>query len=555
METLIQQCRQCQKNFPISSEDQEFFKKMEVPPPTLCPEDRMQRRLMFRNERNLYHRKCDLSGRAIISYISPDKPYKVYDQKEWWSDKWDPRDYGRGFDFNRPFFDQFNDLLLVTPYPHVISASDIQEANCLYTNFAGNNKNCYLIFDSDFNEDCQYSNVLKHSKNCLDCSYVSYSELLYECMDCHNCYNLKYSQDSTDCFDSLFLKNCSGCKNCIACVNLRQQEFCIFNKKYSKEDYEKFLRENDLGDQKVIKKLQEEFEKHVKIFPVKYNHSVLTENSNGDYLKNTQNVSYSFNMGMCRDCKYSDSLYHANDCMDTSSFGEKIELVYESTTVGVNSNKIRFSNCIVNDSYDVTYSFNCHSAKNIFGCANMKRGTYCILNKEYTKEDYETLVLKIIEHMKKTGEWGEFFPPSLSPFSYNETVAQEYFPLSKEEAFKKGYCWKEEESVNTYQGQTIQIPAKISDLSDSVLGQILTCKESGKFYKLTPHELQFYRQMNLPAPLLCPNQRHLNRMQKRNPRKLWDRACQNCNSSIRTTYAPDRPEKVLCEACYLNTVY
>ena len=31
--------------------------------------------------------------------------------------------------------------------------------------------------------------------------------------------------------------------------------------------------------------------------------------------------------------------------------------------------------------------------------------------------------------MKKTGEWGEFFPSSISPFGYNETVAMEYYPI------------------------------------------------------------------------------------------------------------------------------
>jgi len=39
-------------------------------------------------------------------------------------------------------------------------------------------------------------------------------------------------------------------------------------------------------------------------------------------------------------------------------------------------------------------------------------------------------VPKIIEHMQKMGEWGEFFPSSLSPFGYNETVAEEYYPIN-----------------------------------------------------------------------------------------------------------------------------
>ncbi|QQR54685.1 hypothetical protein IPG41_05870 [Candidatus Peregrinibacteria bacterium] len=237
MTALEKICRVSTKPFIITDEDQAFYAKIDVPLPTLCPEERMRRRMIFRNERNLYHRKCDLTGRELISNISPEKPYKVYDQKEWWGDRWDPLSYGKDFDFNRPFFEQFDELLRQVPLPHVVSASDIVEMNCVYTNYAGNNKNCYLVFDSDFNEDCLYGNVIKHSRSCVDCSYVLQSELLYQCVDCQNCYNLKYSQDCTNCFDSAFLKNCTGCKNCFGCVNLQQKEFHIFNQAYSKEEY------------------------------------------------------------------------------------------------------------------------------------------------------------------------------------------------------------------------------------------------------------------------------------------------------------------------------
>ena len=49
----------------------------------------------------------------------------------------------------------------------------------------------------------------------------------------------------------------------------------------------------------------------------------------------------------------------------------------------------------------------------------------------------------IIAHMKETGEWGEFFPATLSPHGYNETVAQDYFPLSKQDVEKRGWYWRE----------------------------------------------------------------------------------------------------------------
>src|SRR3989304_5531969 len=108
-------CAVSGKPFEITQEDIAFYEKVGVPLPTLCPEERQRRRLAFRNERKLYHRKCDFTGKEIISTYSPEKPYKVYDNDIWYSNKWNPLDYGRDFDFSRPFFQQFNELLIVVP--------------------------------------------------------------------------------------------------------------------------------------------------------------------------------------------------------------------------------------------------------------------------------------------------------------------------------------------------------------------------------------------------------------------------------------------------------
>lgn len=54
--------------------------------------------------------------------------------------------------------------------------------------------------------------------------------------------------------------------------------------------------------------------------------------------------------------------------------------------------------------------------------------------------------------MKTTGEWGEFFPTWLSPFGYDETVANEYFPLSESDVREKGWKWKGEEETSSYHG-------------------------------------------------------------------------------------------------------
>ena len=129
-------------------------------------------------------------------------------------------------------------------------------------------------------------------------------------------------------------------------------------------------------------------------------------------------------------------------------------------------------------------------------------------------------------------------------------------PLTKEQVLAKGWNWYDkQEGQEEYIGPEVQVPEKITDVSDELTKQILRCKQSGKLYKVIPQELAFYRKMGLPVPLHSPEQRLLERVSRRNPRYLWSRACAECAAPIQTTYSPDRPEKVLCEPCYLKTVY
>lgn len=86
---------------------------------------------MFRNERKLYKRTCDYSGKDIISIYSPDKPYKVYDQKIWRSDARDPMNYGMDFDFTKTFTENFGELMIQVPRISVLNGYN---ENSEYTN-------------------------------------------------------------------------------------------------------------------------------------------------------------------------------------------------------------------------------------------------------------------------------------------------------------------------------------------------------------------------------------------------------------------------------------
>jgi hypothetical protein len=193
-----------------------------------------------------------------------------------------------------------------------------------------------------------------------------------------------------------------------------------------------------------------------------------------------------------------------------------------------------------------------------FACIGLKHKQHCILNTQYTKEEYERLVPRIIEHMQKTGEWGEFFPAEMSPFAYNETMAQEYFPLTKEEVLSREWKWRDEvDEVPKIEKITPaeRLPDSIDDIPDDILNWAIKCEATGKPFRIIKQELAFYRKMRLPVPRLHPDERHRRRMALRNPRKLWKRECAKCGKEIQTTYSPERPEIVYCESCYLQTVY
>lgn len=496
-------CTKCATGFEIADADRPFYAEMEVLEPTLCPDCRRQRRLAWRNERTLYKRKCDMTGKDIISVYPVSAPFPVYSPEAWYGDSWDATDYGQEFDFSRSFFEQFHELQQKVPRLGNIIAHTV---NCDYCNVVADCKNCYLIFGSVDCEDCMYGSPYR-CKNCVDSLLTRNSQYTYECVDCDNlyecffCQNCANSQNLEWCFDV------EGSHDCFLCAGLRRAEYRILNQPYSKEEYTEKRKEW------LAKKPEEHMEawKNLKeSVPVKYYAGFQNENVTGDHIYNSRNCTSLFQGEKCEEVHNATQILESHHVLDCD-VGEYGEFLYENSGY-YKVNHMRFCHWCW-EVADLTYCSTCSlNTKDCFGCICLKHKQYCILNKQYTKEEYETLVPKIIAHMKKTGEWGQFFPLENSPFAYRETIAQEYFPLEKEEG-------------------------------------------ASKPFRITPQEQEFYRKFNLPIPTLHPDERHRRRMALRNPRKLWNRQCMKCGADIKTTYVPDRPEKVYCEKCYLNAVY
>ncbi len=573
---LVNICLNCSNSFSITDTDRAFYQKIDVSEPTLCPDCRQQRRLAWRNERQMYRRRCDATGKEIISMYPSDSPFKVYEQDVWWSDTWNALEYGREFDFSRLFFEQFRELQLEVPRLALVNK---QSENAHYTNHAAKNKNCYLsgcVFNS---EDLYYSDWVMGCRDLVDCSYMlEGSELCYEVYYAWNSYECAFCDFIKQCQNLWFCYDCVGSSDCFLCSNLRNKKYCIRNKQYTKEEYEKEMKKILPFSYSTLQKYRKEYIKMKDtqaIRPAMYYMQV--ENSSGDLLFSTKNCHASYDSINGEDSRYCYDAIDVKDVMDVYHIGWA-ELMYECHAIS-NGYNCRFCHFTYDCSH-ATYSDGAQNCKNIFGCVGLHNEEYCILNKKYSKKEYEELMPRIIEHMRKISptpslqkrgtsplekgglrgisEYGEFFPIQFAPFAYNQSRAQEYYPLTKKEAEDQGIPWSDYTAPLLEASKIIpaqKLPEYTADIPDDVLDWGIECEVTGKPFKLVQRELEFYRKTGLPIPRRHPDQRYSDRMDQRNPRKILESHCTKCNKEIETSFSPQQKAKVYCEACYLNAVY
>jgi hypothetical protein len=563
---MMLSCRKCSADFEVTKEDLAHLAKispkvgekvLEIPPPTLCYPCRLQRRFVWRNDMKLYERKCNVSGERLISMFRPDSPMNVVHKDYWWSDKWDPRDYGREFDFTRGFFEQFSELMYKVPVFHIATE---RPENSLYTNYNMANKNCYLCSAGNFLEDSLYCYNAQESKDCVDCLFVYDCELCYQCVQVNASYNLSYCLNVKNCQDSWFLEDCEGCRDCLLCWNLRRKKFCILNEQYTEEEYRQKLKEYGLNTLVGVEDAKELWEKNRWEHAKRSFHNYSVENCVGEYINESKNCvdCYSVQRGG-EDLKYVFNAFpDFKDGMDCTYSGEKVELFYETMASGSNCRMLLFDNLCFSGSSDVYCSQIMKASKNCFACCCMRNAEYCIFNKQYSKDEYEELVPKIVEHMKMRGEWGEFFDPQYSPFGYNETWAQEYFPLNRDEALRANFIWSDYEAPIPQAKKLISKDQELPDISevpDVVLDWAIACEVSGRPFKIVKKELEFCRKHKLQIPRRHPDIRHSDRLKLRNTWQVYDRKCSKSAVPIKTSYPPDSSAKVYSEGEYLKEVY
>ena len=557
MQSETRQCKKCQQDFIVEPDDFSFYEKMKVPAPKICPDCRFKMRAVFRNERTLYKRICGLCNHSIITMYNPNSPYTVYCNDCFVSDKWDPYSYGVDYDPSKPFFDQLKELTIKVPKSATYSSTYVgPNINSEYTNFAGGNKDGYLIFNSGpGNENCAYSRGILGARDVFDFYYGDEIENCYECVNVHKSNGVVFGQNISDSIDSRFVLNCSGCTNCFGCVNLRHKSYYFFNEPMKRDEWLERVKEFS-GSYAKTEEIKRKFLEFALKFPRRENNNLKIANCSGDYIFESKNCHQCLEVSFCEDMRYSFSVKRGKDCADMIGHCRSSELLYNGVGVGAGSRNVICS-WWVESSQDVEYSFTTRQSKNCIGCDGIKNGNFVILNKRYNEDEYKKIKAMILEELKTRGVYGDFFPAELAFFSYNETIGQDNRPLTREQALTEGFRWEDEIKKTEGKGtlKIEDIPDNIKEVQDSILDEVLTCMKCSRNYRLIRRELEFYKKMSIPIPRECWNCRFTERILRRGPYKFWNRNCAKCQKDIITNYAPDRPEIIYCEKCYQYEVY
>jgi hypothetical protein len=513
---------------------------------------------------------------------APEQKLTVYCKECWYGDGWDALEYGKDYDWNRPFFVQFRELLETVPRIGVVVIGT--NINCDYANYIKDSKNAYLAFSVTASENVYYSRSVDKSKEIFDSYNVKQGEQCYENLNSIRNYGILFSVRTRDCLNSSFLFDCVNCQNCFMSSNLRNKQFIIRNKQYTKETYEAEMQGIDLGSHKIIEQLKQEFwglmrnSLHMFVNVTKIVHSI------GDNLENTKAAQYCFSAYNLENVRFSARIFSSKDCWDI--YGT---LAAEMSYEGVSALNYTQNGAFVistTESHDVRYADWCIGSAYLFGCSGIRKKEYCILNKQYTKDEYERMVPKIRERMNAVPykdsrgneyRYGEFFPANLSLFAYNETIASEFFPLEKSDVLSQGYQWRDSDAYpHKPTRNTTDLPDNITEIGEEILNEVIRCSNCEHVYRILQPEFQFLKQRHISLPQKCQDCRYKDRFALRNPLKLWHRKCRcagktsednirtnsilhfhgenHCPNEFETSYAPERPEIVYCEQCYQSEV-
>lgn len=548
----------CEGEFNIEKEDIEFLKMLRVPAPNYCPTCRRMKRFVHINLSRFFKRKCNTPGHneMLISILPEECPFSVYDYRDFASDNFDAFSFNEEIKKGDDPIEVLFSLRKKFPMPSFLN-KDPLSINSDYSNGGRNLKNGYYVFGCYNTENAWYSNLTDKSRNLMDSQVITDSDFIYWCVFSNRIYRSSYIYFSNDCIESMFLFDCRNCSDCFGCINLRNMKYCVYNKQLSKEEYDSFIKSIYPLSRESLVIYEEKFWDLVKKLPMNGTRNVSSDNVFGVNIKNSKDLFDVIDANKSENVRHSDAVIKHKDSMDVSFSGGGSDTLYGTTNVGSYSSKVKFS---VSSKFctESEFIFNSKNCNNCFMCFGLENKSYCILNRQYPKEEYFQRVDEIKFKMLEKGQYSDGIEMEFSAQAYNFSLAQIAYPLSDVEIKKLGgYVAKEPES-NAGDIEIIKystLPKNIEEVTDSIIDKAILCEISGRPFRITSSELQFLKQMRLPLPNIHPLLRIENRLTFVKNGKKYKVTCANCHKNMESIFDSSENFVLYCEKCYQQEVY
>lgn len=417
--------------------------------------------------------------------------------RDWWLDV--ERDF-----YSWDFFQNYLALFSQVPKRNLMHYTENE--NSQFADGVLGAKNAYLsmVAIKDV-ENILYSLDVRY--NCSDVFSSVYvydgSSQVYESKVVINSSKIFFSANILNSYDIRNSSNLIGCSECLSCDWLSNKSYCIENKEYQKDEYLKLKAE-----------YMKELEKHTSKSSRKSDYqNFWSADCEGGFIHNSTNIHGGYMVSWMqngRNLVLSGSPHVDEDCYD-SFIVWRCKHIYGCEELGAFSEHIYLSTHVFTSS-NCYYCFDIDTCSFCLGCVGLKNKSYCILNKQYTKEERYEKIDEIFWKMHEDWVLWDFLPWSLNPFYFNDTAA--YLiddSFTKEEVVSAWYLWRDDPIK-------VDIPSDAEVVKSDILNQfesfdtdwnrtidpeILKCviqDEQGNYYRIIPMEYKFLVKHGLPLP-------------------------------------------------------
>ena len=287
-------------------------------------------------------------------------------------------------------------------------ADSVLNSKSVYLSFGVFESCSYIAYSALVTNNCSY--ILNSMQITNSCENIYYSKAIDKSS------NIYYSKFIINSSNIRFSSNLTGCRDCIGCNDLQNVSYYINNREYTKDEYEKYRT-------MMMQKTQLFEEKYSAVSNISLNAWSKNVQWNGIlFSSDIENGYYVTRAAKWRNLvlitgENSDS--HLYDCCDTGINAVDFYWVQAGWTNA--NNYYCVSQC--ESCFNIYYSYYLHNCSYCIGCVGLKNKSYCIFNKEYSKEEREQKANEIFASMDAAGTLGQFFPWSMNPFYFNDTAA------------------------------------------------------------------------------------------------------------------------------------